>query len=37
LEWPGVIDGFLSWLFVYPEDFGPFFLGHNKLFLCHKV
>ena len=37
LQWPGVIDGFLSWLVLFPEDFAPFFVGHNKVFLCHAA
>jgi hypothetical protein len=25
-EWPGVIDGLHTWLLLYPDDFGCFFL-----------
>jgi len=30
-----VIDGMLSWLALYLGDFGPFFVGHNKVLLAH--
>ena len=35
-NWPGVIDGMLSWLLVYHREFAPFFVGHNKVFLAER-
>lgn len=34
--WPGVIDGMFTWFALIGEDFGPFFVGHNKVFIAHK-
>ena len=31
--WPGVIDGMFTWFSLYPLEFGPFFVGHNKVFI----
>ena len=35
-QWPGVIDGMFTWLATYKDEFGPFFVGNNKVFLCHR-
>jgi hypothetical protein len=35
-DWPGVIDGLITWLSIYPEKFGVFFSGHNKVFISQK-
>lgn len=34
--WPGVVDGFFSWLHYFPVDFAPFFVGYNKVLICHR-
>lgn len=31
--WPGVIDGFFTWLHYFPIDYAPFFVGYNKVFI----
>ena len=35
-SWPGVIEGMLSWFTMFPGEFGPFFVGHNKVFIASK-
>lgn len=35
-NWPGVVDGLITWLVTYKDDFGAFFVGNNKVFLCHR-
>jgi len=34
--WPGVIDGFFTWLHYFPVDFAPFFVGYNKVFVVES-
>ena len=34
--WPGVIDGFFTWLHYFPVDFAPFFVGYNKVFIVES-
>jgi hypothetical protein len=34
-QWPGVIDGFFTWMNLFPIKFAPFFVGYNKVFITH--
>jgi len=36
LDWPGVIDGLLLWLGLTKDEYGPFFVGYNKVFLTQR-
>lgn len=35
-SWPGVIDGLFTWLILHKTEFGPFLVGHNKVFLVER-
>lgn len=35
-EWPGVIDGFFTWMNYFPVEFAAFFVGYNKVFITHS-
>mmetsp|Transcript_7876 Transcript_7876/g.14948 ORF Transcript_7876/g.14948 Transcript_7876/m.14948 type:complete len:388 (-) Transcript_7876:362-1525(-) len=36
LAWGGVIDAMFTWTHYFPVDFGPFFVGYNKVFLADR-
>ena len=36
LAWPGVIDGFFTWMSYFPQRYAPFFVGYNKVFITQE-
>ena len=36
LAWPQVIDGFFTWMSYFPQQYAPFFVGYNKVFITQE-